>query len=119
MVVSAASSSAGPIPSGRMVPIIVAISSSSYGPGWPARIVHMVDLVLLHLVRAPLVLLPEHHGRVHRLEEHLLLVGGHLVDSVVGEEHDGAGDPKGDGGRDDGVHFVHHENAPVRVLLPE
>ena len=42
----------------------------------------------------------------------------HLVDTVIGEEHDGARYPEGNTRRDDGVDFVDNELAPVRMLGP-
>ena len=41
---------------------------------------------------------------------------GHLVDFVVGEQHDGARDPKGDAGRDNGVDLVDDELALIGML---
>ena len=57
-------------------------------------------LVLLHLGTPALILLPEEHGRVRVLEQHLLLARSHLVDAVISEEHNGARDPEGDARRD-------------------
>lgn len=45
----------------------------------------------------------------------LLLAVGLPEDGQVREDHDGAGDPEGDGTGDDHVHLVNYELASVRI----
>lgn len=79
-------------------------------------LLHVVDLVLLHLGTATLVLLAKQQGGVGVLEQHLFLSRGHFVDAVIRVKHNGAGNPEGDAGGDEGVNFVDDESTSVGIL---